>query len=245
MDNVFLNRFLGTPPRSSGLLDILDRMMRKLAPWLRIQSCWRGKMASIESRMNVFHLLAQTLVHGVPGDVVEIGCHEGESSVVLRAVIEGIDPSRELHIFDSFRGVPRGDSADEGVYKAGDMAASESALNSNFNLLGLKRPSVHAGWFDDTLPKELPERICFALIDADLYQSTLLALKASYPRLTPGAICLLGVYWDPQVGGATTTDMKYKSPGVKQACDEFFADKAERVHVLLAGNYTSGYFRKM
>ena len=25
---------------------------------------------------------------------------------------------------------------------------------------------------------------------------------------------------------------------------EFFADKRERIEVLLAGNYTSGYFRK-
>ena len=45
-------------------------------------------------------------------------------------------------------------------------------------------------------------------------------------------------------GGLTTTDMGYKSPGVKKACDDFFADKPEQIIVLFAGIYTSGYFFK-
>jgi O-methyltransferase len=243
--NVFLSQHLGTPPRSSRFLDLLDRVLRKTVPWLRIESCWRGQMASIESRMNVFHLLSQTLINGVYGNVVEIGCHAGESSVVLQSVIQDIDPSRELHVFDSFQGVPPGDTADEGVYRPGEMAASETQLYENFDSLGLKRPTVHAGWFEETLIDSLPEQIAFALVDADLYQSTLLALRASYPRLSSNAICLFGVYWDPKVGGVTTTDMKYRSPGVKRACDEFFVDKPERINILLAGNYTSSYFRKI
>jgi len=202
-------------------------------------------MASIESRMNLFHLLSQTLINRVEGDVVEIGCHEGESSVVLQAVIQSIDPTRQLHVFDSFHGVPNGDAADKGVYKAGDMKASKMQLYENFDHLGLKRPLVHSGWFEKTLPLFLPERIAFGLIDADLYRSTLFSLRTAYPRLTPASICLLGVYWDPQAGVVTTTDMKYRSPGVKQACDEFFTNKPERISILLAGNYTSGYFRKM
>ena len=201
-------------------------------------------MASIESRMNIFHLLSQVIVQGVPGDIVEIGCHAGESTVVLQRMIQELDPSRELHAFDSFQGVPQGDSADEGVYKPGDMAASETKFNENFARVGLKLPAVHAGWFEQTLPGSLPKQIAFALLDADLYRSTLQALEAVYPRLSPGAICLLGVYWDPQTKVAMTTDKKYKSPGVKQACDEFFADKPERISILLAGNYTSGYFRR-
>jgi O-methyltransferase len=244
MDNLFLCEYLGTLPRSSKFLDLLDRVFRKTMPWVRIGSYWRGLMASIESRMNIFHLLSQVIVQGVPGDIVEIGCHAGESTVVLQRVIQELDPSRELHAFDSFQGVPRGSSADEGVYKPGDMAASETKFNENFDRLGLKLPAVHAGWFEQTLPGSLPKRIAFALLDADLYRSTLQALEAVYPRLSPGAICLLGVYWDPQTKAAMTTDKRYKSPGVKHACDEFFADKPERISILLAGNYTSGYFRR-
>jgi O-methyltransferase len=244
MDNLFLCEYLGTAPRSSKFLDLLDRVFRKFVPWLRIGSCWRGLMASIESRINIFHLLSQVIVQGVPGDIVEIGCHAGESTVVLQRVIQELDPSRELHAFDSFQGVPQGSSADEGVYKPGDMSASKTRFNENFDRLGLMLPAVHAGWFEQTLPSSLPKQIAFALLDADLYRSTLQALEAVYPRLSPGAICLLGVYRDPRTKAAMTTDKRYISPGVKQACDEFFADKPERINILLAGNYTSGYFRR-
>jgi len=194
--------------------------------------------------MNIFHLLSMVLFQGVPGEIVEIGCHAGESTVIMQRIIQELDPSRDLHAFDSFQGVPSGDFADENVYKPGDMAASELTLRKNFERLGIKQPIIHAGWFDETLPDFLPERIAFALIDADLYQSTLCALEATYQRLSQGAVCLMGVYWDPQKKVALTTDMRYKSPGVKQACDQFFADKPEKISILLAGNYTSGYFRK-
>jgi O-methyltransferase len=227
------------------MLDLADRVLRKTLPWLHVGSRWRGQMASIESRMNIFHLLSQVLVFGVPGEVVEVGCHAGESTVVLQRIIRDLDPSRELYAFDSFQGVPPSEAADEGVYQAGDMAASLKKFYDNFDRLQLKRPVVHAGWFEETLPKGMPERIAFAFLDADLYRSTLFALQAVYPRLSLGAICALGVYWDPDTRVALTTDRNYKSPGVKQACDEFLADKPERVSLLLAGNYTSGYFRKL
>lgn len=94
------------------------------------------------------------------------------------------------------------------------------------------------------MPKNLPEKIAFALLDADLYSSTLYALQELYHRMSKGAICLLGVYWDSGTRIAMTTNRKYKSPGVKKACDEFFVDKPEKVCVLVAGNYTSGYFVK-
>ena len=33
-------------------------------------------------------------------------------------------------------------------------------------------------------------------------------------------------------------------PGVKKACDEFFKNKKENVHALIAGKSSHGYFRK-
>lgn len=245
MDNLFLNQFLGTSPKPSKFVDFLDKVFKRVVPWVRIQSCWRGHMANIEFRMNLFHLLSQTLENEVPGDIVEIGCNAGESSVVMQAIIQQIDPTRKLHVYDSFQGVPPGTEADAGVYKPGDMAISEEHLYRHFKSLNLQVPIVHPGWFKDTLPTSLPGKIAFALIDADLYESTLLSLQSVYPRLSPRAICLLGVYWAPRMGGATTTLMKLKSPGVKRACDMFLADKPERISVLLSGNCTSGYFRKI
>jgi O-methyltransferase len=244
MDNVFLSQYLGTQPRESRWAEYLDRVLHRMVPWLRIQPAWRGRMASIESRMNVFHLLGQVIHFGVPGDIVEIGCYAGESSVVLQRILRDLDPTRKLHVYDSFSGVPPTDSKDRGAYAHGDMATSEASFRESFHQVGLDLPLIHRGWFEETLPGQLPDHIAFALLDADLYRSTLVALNAVYPRLARGGICLLGVYWDAASGAAVTPDIRYRSPGVKAACDEFFADKPERVSVLLAGKYTSGHFRK-
>jgi hypothetical protein len=85
-------------------------------------------------------------------------------------------------------------------------------------------PVVHKGWFKDTLPHDLPERICFAHLDGDLYDSILVSLEHVYPRLSKGAICLIDDYSDPAVNPQGWNQL----PGVKQACDEFLCHKPKR-----------------
>src|SRR5512136_1868995 len=104
MDNLFLCEFLGTPPRQSKFIDQVDRVFRKVIPWIRIGSYWRGQMASVESRMNVFHLANQVILMNVDGDFVEVGCHAGESTVILKKIIQELDSRRKLYAFDSFSG---------------------------------------------------------------------------------------------------------------------------------------------
>ena len=246
MDSTFIARLLGTPPKSSSSVQFLDKIIRRAFPWVRVDSTWRGGgMASIESRMNLFHLLSQVIAYEVQGDVVELGCNSGESSVVMQKIITTMQQNKQFHVFDSFCGVPESVSEDENVYKAGDMSVSETQFRMNFEKTELPVPIIHKGWFDDTLQPNLPEKIAFALIDCDLYDPTLLALNSVYPRLSRGAVCYFGIYWDPEGDDCLTKKMTYKSPGVKKACDEFFKEKPENISVLLSGSYTSGYFRKL
>lgn len=244
MNNTYIAEYLGTPGRYLRAVEFADRVLRRFCPWLRVASTWRGRMASVESRMNTFHLLDQVLAYGVAGDVVEIGCNSGETSVILQKLIVERDSSRVLHAFDSFQGVRGGTEEDEGVYKPGDMSASQRGFVEGFKRLGLRLPVIHPGWVEETLPQELPGKLAFALIDLDLYEPTLYALEAVYPRLSPGGICAFGIYWDPSTTCAMTKDGRYLSVGVKRACDEFFAGRPEEVSALYAGNYTMGYFRR-
>lgn len=245
MDNLFLCEYLGTRPRSSKFIDKVDQLFSKTIPWIRISSCWRGQMASIESRMNIFHLLNSILIQNIKGDIVEIGCHIGESTVILQQIVQKMDASRNLYAFDSFCGVPDSVNEDEGVYKKGDMKVSLEQFYKSFDILGLKKPIVISGWFEKTLSVSLPKEIAFVLLDADLYSSTLISLQEIYPRLNKGAICLLGVYYNPDSHFNVTSNSAYRSPGVKKACDQFFKDKSEHIDTLYAGNYTSGYFQKL
>mgnify|MGYP001270347547 CR=1 FL=1 len=228
------------------------RPLNKLLRYTRLNMqvvprSFRWGMASIEARMNLFHLASQCAAYRVPGAFVEIGCNAGESSVVLQHIVNTLAPEREVHYFDSFEGTPppTGPDAALGVYGTGDMSASLFAFHDTFRRAGMPSPPhVHKGWFEDTIPRFLPDRIAFALLDGDLYSSTKHVLPHLYARMAPGAVCMFGVYYDEAVLSRPHTIPQYKSPGVKVATDEFFADKAEKVSVLYAGEYSNGYFRK-
>jgi len=66
------------------------------------------------------------------------------------------------------------------------------------------------------------------------------SLEHVYPRLSRGAICVIDDYADPDA----YPEAWNKLPGVKQACDEFFADKPEKVSFIYSADMSHGYFRK-
>lgn len=116
----------------------------------------------------MYHLASAALFYNVPGDFCELGCHEGKSAVVFQRILQHYDPSRNLHLYDSFEGLPNA-SAENGHANAhkGDMATTKDALIANFKRLNLRQPILHQGWFEDTLPTQLPDKIAFAHLDGD------------------------------------------------------------------------------
>ena len=97
------------------------------------------------------------------------------------------------------------------------MKTSKQILIDNFKKHGLRIPEIHEGWFSDSLLQGLPEQICFAHLDGDLYDSILTSLQFGSNLL----------------------------PGVKAACDEYLRDKPEKVSLIYAGNHSHGFFRKL
>lgn len=50
------------------------------------------------------------------------------------------------------------------------------------------------GWFKDTLADAPVEQISVLRLDGDLYESTIQALDALYPRLSSGGYCIIDDY---------------------------------------------------
>ena len=217
-----------------------DRLVGRLTG-KAVPATLSGISTSIEQRINMYHLLSQVIAYDVEGDVVELGCNEGQSAVLMQKVIEGHRCTKELHLYDSFEGLPTVSDADGSSYGEGDLATTEEVVRENFATHTLRQPSIHRGWFSDTLPTQLPEKIAFAHLDGDLYQSILVSLQHTYPRLSKGAICLIDDYCDPDVYPSGWNYL----PGVKKACDEFLSDKPERVSYIYSGVYSHGFFRKL
>jgi O-methyltransferase len=197
-------------------------------------------MTNIEQRINIYHLVEQTLAYHVDGDIVELGCNEGQTSVLIAKIMSQFETAKTLHLYDSFEGLPSPDVADGNFLGAGQLQAKEEILLENFRKYGLPEPKIIKGWFEDTLANNLPNRISFAHLDGDLYESILCSLKNVYPKLTSGAVCLIDDYCDTSVNPLGWN----KLPGVKKACDEYMIDKPEKVTYLYSGGFAHAYFRK-
>jgi len=193
-------------------------------------------MNTLEQRINYFHLLNNTIEAQIPGDIIELGCFTGQCALLFQKIIQLTKTDKILHLYDSFE------------IKFTLQESIEDALRRNFATAGLRMPVLHKGYFQDTLPSQLPARICFVHIDCGFggdalahKEIMLQCLQSVYPRMSAGAVCVLMDYHDPLSG-----DVGYDvNPGVKIACDEFFASKPEQIVSLYGNHISHAFFRKL
>ncbi|OBK41031.1 macrocin O-methyltransferase [Mycobacterium sp. 1245111.1] len=158
------------------------------------------------------------LADDVPGDLVECGVWRGGACILMRAVLAAYgDETRSVWLADSFQGVPRSDpanyKADKGIradFAAGILGVSEAEVRANFERYGLLDDQVRflPGWFKDTLHDAPIERISVLRLDGDLYESTIQALDALYPRLSPGGFCIVDDYQAVKACEQAVTDYR-------------------------------------
>ncbi|SDN00430.1 O-methyltransferase [Lentzea albidocapillata subsp. violacea] len=184
-------------------------------------------MTDFERLNAIYWALSTNLIHKVPGAIVELGCNAGLTSVWLARIIQDLAPERELHLFDSFEGLPQPGVLDS-YLKEGDCLASIDQLKMNFDAWELPQPEVHQGWFEQTLPDGCPPEICFAYLDGDFYDSITTSLTHVYPKLAPGGVILVDDYCDLDANPRAWDGL----PGVKKACDDYFGENAPQLEVL-------------
>jgi len=197
-------------------------------------------MTDIDRLVNIYHTLSQVLVFGIPGAILELGCNEGKTSLFLRMIINYYSPGRELHVYDSFAGLPVKSEFDT-YSNTGECRANVQQLEENFREWNLQLPIVHKGWFRETLSYAVPDPVAFAYLDSDYYKSILESLEYVYPHLSKNAIVVIDDYCDLARNPRAWSGLA----GVKKACDLFFADKPEKISVLVGSkDMPMGYFRK-
>lgn len=155
-------------------------------------------------RLNHLQACVETLVtEKVPGDFIETGVWRGGSSILMRGVLKSLGVAdRTVWVADSFAGLPRPDAgkypADAGDvhFTQPQLAVSLETVQGNFERYGLLDDQVRflKGWFKDTLPTAPIDKLALARLDGDLYESTLDALNALYPKLQPGGFCIIDDY---------------------------------------------------
>jgi hypothetical protein len=125
---------------------------------------------------------------------LEFGVYEGKTI----STIANCNPTKTIHGFDSFDGLPerwdaknpKGAYTLQGtipsrIYRGDNVIHGEKYQDWNNNIVLVK------GLFDDTLPKfisEHPEIVAFMHIDSDLYSSAKTILSEFKNQIVPGTV---------------------------------------------------------
>lgn len=170
---------------------------------------WKNDQVSAGETARILELARECLV--VDGDYVELGCYKGDTSLLLAEVLKG--SNKRLWIYDSFEGLPEKSDADESVlgrdFRGGELFVTKREVKERFLRAGLPVPVIKKAWFADLVPSDLPERIAFAFLDGDFYESIRDSLRLVDSKMVEGGVLIIHDYTNSAL------------PGVKKAVDEW------------------------
>lgn len=150
--------------------------------------------------------LQSVLAHDVAGDVVELGCYKGLTSLEIARVLRAAGSGKRLYVYDSFAGLPAKAAQDQSPageqFIAGELPASKQDVVRIFKQAGVPLPVIKKAWFSDLTPANLPAKISLAFLDGDFYSSIMDSLKLIWPCLAPGAVVLVDDYQNEALPGA-------------------------------------------
>ena len=181
--------------------------------------------------------LKKTLNNNVPGDVVEFGCYKADTSVLYQKLLESMGhggsilsenqanqtSQKILWLYDSFEGLPaktREDNSAAGdAFQAGELLVTKREVIEKFKKMGLKLPKIKKAFFDDLdIIYDIPEKISYAFLDGDLYQSIKTSLNLVSNKMSPGGVIIVHDYNNPELpGSARAVDEWLKAHQAKVA----------------------------
>jgi hypothetical protein len=160
-------------------------------------------MAGVKRLENLRTLVQRSIDENVPGDFIETGVWRGGCCILMRGVLAAnAITNRRVYVADSFEGLPppkpgaypldRGDT----LFTHKELAISLDEVKSNFQRYGLLDEQVVfvKGFFENSLPYLDAGPFALLRLDGDMYESTFVALKSLYPKLSPGGFVVIDDY---------------------------------------------------
>lgn len=150
--------------------------------------------------------LETQLRSGNMGNVIEIGCYVGTTSLFIRRLLNAYNFTGEFHVYDSFAGLPPKTSEDKSVvgdqFVTGELLAPRKTFVENFKKAGLQLPVIHKGWFSELAQNDIPGNVTFAFFDGDYYESIKDSFRVCTPQLSDSAVIIVDDYISEALPGA-------------------------------------------
>ena len=189
-----------------------------------------SSIIDIQQVRKLVEYLLDAIDNNIDGDVVELGCFVGESSKYLMKTLIETKSDKKLYVYDSFEGLPDLSKWEiNSGWRPRTLSTSEDVLISNFEKNGLPSPIITKGWFRDIPEDRLPEKISFAFLDGDFYDSIYDSLVKVYDRVVDGGYIFFHDY------------KRNDLPGVEAAIKDFFELKGIENTVVEVTTQVGGY----
>lgn len=155
---------------------------------------------------NIQSCIIDILKKNVKGDFIETGVWRGGATILMRGVLKAYNiKDRVVWAADSFQGIPKpslnGDQMDtpDHLWTYSQLRVPLAEVKQNFLKYGLLDTQVKflVGWFKDTLPRASIKQLSLIRLDGDMYESTMEALLALYPKLSVGGYIIVDDYCLP------------------------------------------------
>jgi O-methyltransferase len=157
-------------------------------------------MIGLRRMDNIQYCVQTVLDDDVPGDLIEAGVWRGGACIFMKAnLVARGDTTRTVWVADSFEGLPPPNAAlypaDTGddLHTRGGLSVGADQVRRNFDRYGVLDDRVRflVGWFKDTLPTAPIDTLSVMRLDGDMYESTIQAIEALYPKLSKGGFCII------------------------------------------------------
>jgi O-methyltransferase len=213
----------GLRKRASRTYRTLEEPFRTVFPYTQVHPI---------RQKHLLHLAKDIESKNLKGAIVECGVLDGGTAALMAYATK--QSRREIHLFDSWSGLPSTTEKDGEASKvwANDVVGSPKRVNAVMKRLNIDSGRIvfHKGWFDQTFPEVEIDRISLLHIDADFYESVKLSLETWAPHVIPG--------------GYIQIDDYSAFVGCRKAVDEFLANNL-KLKLNTFGQHTQAYYIKI
>jgi len=167
-----------------------------------------------EDRCFTIHMFSKHCKH-LDGDFAECGVYKGGTSFLISLILKDESNKKQLHLFDTFSGMPKSANKDKSHHKEGDYKDTTVNAVKDF-LKEFSFIKFHPGLIPETFESVKNKKFAFVHIDVDIYQSMKDCCEFFYERMTKGGIMIFDDY------GFQGYEL-----AAKKAVDDFFSRKLE------------------
>lgn len=191
------------------------------------RQCDGFTMTSIERLVTLTRSVEYLVRNSIAGAFVECGVWRGGSMMAVALTLRRLGATdRQLYLYDTFTGMaaPSGHDRRYDGRPAAELlagASNEAWIRACADLADVKANLASTGYpmdqirfiqgkVEDTIPAQIPTKICLLRLDTDWYESTRHELVHLYPRLARHGVLIIDDYGHWR--------------GAREATDEFFRD---------------------